>query len=187
MSKKLDIVVLVGSLRKSSLNRLLAREIAVLSPASLELEVVEIGAAPFYDEDLELDPPPAWTSLRSRIARADGVLFVSPEYNRSIPAVLKNAIDVLSRPYGKSALNGKPAAIITSSQGAMGGFGANHHLRQVLMCLNVRTLPTPEAYIGDAGNLFDEGGKLVKPKVAEFLTNFMLTFDEWVKMFRPCR
>lgn len=182
MSRQLDIAVLVGSLRKGSLNRLLAQEIAVLAPVSLNLQVLEIGDVEFFNDDLDSDPPASWVALRSRIARADGVLFISPEYNRSIPAVLKNAIDVLSRPYGQNALDGKPAAIITSSPGALGGFGANHHLRQVLMCLNVRTLPTPEAYIGDAANLFDEEGRLVNPQVAEFLTKFMCTFDEWVKM-----
>jgi chromate reductase len=187
MSKQFDIAVLVGSLRKHSLNRLLAQEVAVLSPASLALQLIEIGDVPLYNDDWDLDPPSAWVSLRSRIARADGVLFVSPEYNRSIPAALKNAIDVLSRPYGKNALDAKPAAIITTSPGALGGFGANHHLRQVLMCLNVRTLPTPEAYIGNAANLFDERGKLVEPNVSEFLTNFMLSFEEWVQALGPRR
>lgn len=142
-----DIAVLVGSLRKDSFNRKMARALAELAPPALKLEVVEIGHLPLYNQDDDANPPAAWTSFRERLNKADAVLFVTPEYNRSIQAPLKNAIDVGSRPYGKSMWNGKPGAIVSVSPGAIGAFGANHHLRQSLVFLNVPAMPQPEAYI----------------------------------------
>lgn len=131
------IAVIVGSLRKGSFNRKMAKALMKLSPDSLSLEIIEIGDLPLYDQDLDDNPPAAWTGFRERLKKFDGVLFVTPEYNRSVPGVLKNAIDVGSRPYGKNAWAGKPGAVVSVSPGAIGGFGANHHLRQSLVFLEI--------------------------------------------------
>ena len=182
MEKPLDVCVLVGSLRKASLNGMLANALISLAPSTLELEIVEIGQLPFYNEDLETDRPPApWTVFRRRVKAADAVLFVTPEYNRAVPAVLKNALDVGSRPYGSSLWNRKPGAVISSSPGAIGAFGANHHLRQSLVFLNVPTMQQPEAYLGHADTLFDEPGKLVNDSTGKFLQAFMQAFANWVE------
>ena len=182
MQKPLDVAVLIGSLRKQSYNRMLARALAGLASPALSLRIVEIDDLPFYNEDLEASTPASWQSLRQHIAKADAVLFLTPEYNRSVPAVLKNAVDVLSRPYGKSALTGKPAAVISSSIGAQGGFGANHHLRQSLVCLGVSTMAAPEAYIGGISALFDDQGNLQNDGTRAFLTKFMQSFEQWITM-----
>src|SRR5574342_136140 len=150
-----QVAVLVGSLRKESSSRKIARVLAALAPPSLKLELVEIGQLPLYDQDDEAVVPEPTAAFRRRIGAADAVLFVTPEYNRSVPGVLKNAIDVGSRPYGKSVWSGKPSAILSVSPGAIGGFGANHHLRQSLVFLDVPAMPQPEAYIGGAAKLFD--------------------------------
>ena len=154
-----DVAVLVGSLRRDSLNRKTALALARLAPEQLRLEIVEIGQLQLYDQDLDENPPASWTEFRERIGRAGGVLFVTPEYNRSVPAALKNAIDVGSRPYGASAWNGKPAGVVSVSPGAIGGFGANHHLRQSLVFLNMPVLQQPEAYLGGAGAFFRRRGR----------------------------
>jgi chromate reductase, NAD(P)H dehydrogenase (quinone) len=170
------VAVIVGSLRKGSYNRMMAHALAGVAPPSLELEIVEIGQLPLYNQDEDSDPPAAWTAFRQRIRAADAVLFVTPEYNRSVPGVLKNAIDVGSRPYGSNAWEGKPAAIVSVSPGAIGGFGANHHLRQSLVFLNIPPLQQPEAYIGGAAALFDSEGKLTNPGTSAFLKKFMEAF-----------
>jgi chromate reductase len=139
MDRPRDVAVLVGSLRQASISRRIAQALTLIAPASLALDLVELRDLPMYDEDLEADLPAAWRRLRERIARADALLFITPEYNRSIPGVLKNAIDVASRPYGASVWDGKPGAIVSLSPGGMGAFGANHHLRQSLVFLNWRT------------------------------------------------
>jgi chromate reductase len=142
-----------------SLNRKIAQALIALAPPSLKLEIVEIGELPLYNEDIDgATPPASYTTFRERIRRADAVLFVTPEYNRSVPAPMKNAIDVGSRPYGKSAWSGKPGAVVSGSPGAIGGFGANHHLRQSLVFLDVLCMQQPEAYLGGAGGFFDESG-----------------------------
>lgn len=134
MSFSRDVAVLVGSLRKESINRKLALALEKLAPASLRLEIVQIGDLPLYNQDLEdQGAPPSWVTFRDRIRAADAVLFITPEYNRSVPGVLKNALDVGSRPYGISAWNGKPGAVAGASPGVLGGFGAVHHLRQSLV------------------------------------------------------
>lgn len=175
------IAVLVGSLRKQSLNLKLAQALIALAPPGFQMEIIEIGQLPLYnpDED-ETDTPPAYTAFRERMKTFEGVLFVTPEYNRSVPAVLKNALDVGSRPYGKSIWSGKPGAVVSASPGAGGGFGANHHLRQSLVFLNVPAMQQPEAYIGGAGELFDDAGKLSKDSTREFLGKFMQAFAQWV-------
>lgn len=180
MNAKRDIAVLVGSLRKDSLNRKLAQTLIRLAPDRLQLELVEIRDLSFYDEDQEANTPAPWVAFRERIRRADGLIFVTPEYNRSVPGVLKNALDVGSRPYGQSVWNGKPGAVISVSPGALAGFGANHHLRQSLVCLNVPTLQTPEAYIGNAAKLFDSDGKVTSAGTLDFLKAFMQAYDRWV-------
>jgi chromate reductase len=177
------IAVMVGSLRKESLNRKMAKTLIALAPELLKLEIVEIGALPHYNQDLDDNPPApaAWTEFRERLMKFDGLLFVTPEYNRSVPGVLKNAIDVGSRPYGKSVWNRKPGAVMTLSPGAIGGFGANHHLRQSLVSLNVPTMQQPEAYIGNAGSIFDENGNLANDSVREFAAKFIRAFAAWVE------
>ena len=179
-----DVAVIVGSLRKGSYNRMMAHALEALAPPSLELEIVEIGALPLYNQDDDADPPAAWTAFRARVRPADAVLFVTPEYNRSVPAPLKNAIDVGSRPYGKSVWEGKPAAIVSVSPGAIGAFGANQHLRQSLVFLNMPPLQQPEAYIGGAASLFDAEGKLTNPGTADFLRKFMQAFAAWIEKIR---
>src|SRR3954467_5919742 len=181
MEKPMNVCVLVGSLRKASLNGMLANALMSLAPPSMKLEVVEIGQLPFFNQDLETDSTPAqWTTFRQRVKAADAVLFVTPEYNRSIPAPLKNALDLGSRPYGQSAWNGKPGAVVSASPGAVGGFGANHHLRQSLVFLNVPAMPQPEVYLGNADQLFDAQGKLANAATQEFLGSFLQAFESWV-------
>jgi chromate reductase, NAD(P)H dehydrogenase (quinone) len=177
-----NVAVLVGSLRKESFNRKLARAAIELAPPALKLDILEIGQLPLYNADLEADLPAAWVEFRQRLRAALAVLFVTPEYNRSVPGVLKNAIDVASRPKETSVVRGKPAAVISVSIGAIGGFGANHHLRQSLVFLNMPALPE-EAYIGQAASLFDEQGKLTKPDTREFVGKFLAAFDRWIDRF----
>jgi chromate reductase, NAD(P)H dehydrogenase (quinone) len=182
MEKPMNVCVLVGSLRKASLNRMLANALISLAPSSLKLDIVEIGQLPLYSEDLDAATPPvAWTAFRQRIKAADAVLFVTPEYNRSVPAALKNALDVGSRPYGGSVWDRKPGAVVSSSPGAIGAFGANHHLRQSLVFLNVPAMQQPEVYLGHADKLFDEHGKLVSDGTGKFLQQFMQAFANWVE------
>lgn len=181
MSKK--IAVLVGSLRKESLNRKMAYQLIKLAPQSLHLELIEIGDLPLYNSDLDDQgsPPDAWTRFREQMKQYQGVLFVTPEYNRSVPGALKNAIDVGSRPYGQSIWAKKPGAIISVSPGAIGGFGANHHLRQSLVFLDVPTLQQPETYIGQAGNLFNDKGEITNEDTRNFIKVFMETYAKWVE------
>ncbi len=174
------VLILVGSLRKASLSRQVAKALATLGEGSLQFEFLELGELAMYNQDLEEHPPAGWLRLRERVRAADAVLFVTPEYNRSLPAVLKNALDIGSRPYGKSAWAKKPAAVVSVSPGPMGAFGANHHLRQCLVFLDMPTLQQPEAYIGHATSLFDEGGALVDARSREFLGSVMSAFIEWI-------
>jgi chromate reductase, NAD(P)H dehydrogenase (quinone) len=148
MEQNIDVAVFVGSLRKASINRMVANALIALAPAELKLSTIEIGQLPLYNQDREENPPPQWIQLRERIKAATAVLFVTPEYNRSVPAALKNALDVGSRPYGMNAWSRKPGAVVSASPGAIGGFGANHPLRQSLVFLNVPAMPQPETYIG---------------------------------------
>lgn len=184
MSQVYTIAVVVGSLRKDSINRKVALALIALAPSSLKLNIVEIGDLPLYNEDIDTaTPPAAYTAFRQQISAADGVLFVSPEYNRSVPGVLKNAIDVGSRPYGKSAWAGKPGAVISASPGAVGGFGANHHLRQSMVFLNVPCMQQPEAYLSNAGTFFDAAGTLSE-QTKPFLQTFINAFAAWVELLR---
>jgi chromate reductase len=178
-----DIAMIVGSLRKESFNRKAAKVLINLAPPGLKLEIVEIGALALFNDDLEAEPPQEWTRFRERVRRADGVLFVTPEYNRSVPGVLKNAIDVASRPHGKSAWNGKPAGVVSVSTGAIGGFGSNHHLRQSLVFLNMPAMPQPEMYIGGAGKLFDDAGRLLNDSTREYFGKFLTAYAAWIERF----
>lgn len=178
MAKK--IAVLIGSLRKESYTRKIVMEMIKQSPASLAFEMVSIGQLPFYNEDQEANAPQEWIAFRKAISQADGILFATPEYNRSLPAALKNALDVGSRPYGKSVWSGKPAAVISVSPGAIGGFGANHHLRQSFVFLNILCMQQPEAYISNVTQLLNDDGSIKNSDTSVFLKKFMEEFSTWV-------
>ncbi|GCF92161.1 flavin reductase [Enterococcus florum] len=175
------IGIFVGSLRKDSYNKLVAKKFAELLPEGYEAKFIEIGNLPFYNEDLEVEGkvPEEWTRFREEVKSVDGVYFVSPEYNRSVPAVLKNALDVGSRPMGSSVWGGKPGLVVTVSPGGPGGFGANHHLRQSLVFLDVPTLQQPEAYIGGIMNLVDKDGNIADNTV-QF---FQMITDKYIQFF----
>ncbi|GAA2915883.1 NADPH-dependent FMN reductase [Enterococcus pseudoavium] len=179
MSKTIGI--LVGSLRKDSYNKIVAKQFAELLPEGFEAKFIEIGDLPFYNEDLEVEGsvPAAWTRLRKEVSEVDGLYFVTPEYNRSVPAALKNALDVGSRPMGSSVWGGKPGLVVTVSPGGPGGFGANHALRQSLVFLDVPTLQQPEAYIGGITKLVDNDGHIVEGTVKFFQT----ITDKYIEFF----
>jgi len=181
MSQK-QIGVLVGSLRAGSYCRAVANAAIELAPASLTLRMLEIGDLPLYNQDFDDNKtqPEAYARFRGEIASMDGFLFVTPEYNRSFPAALKNALDVASRPYGHNAWNGKPGAIISASIGAIGGQAANLALRQPMVFLNVPIMQQPEAYIGKVDSLLDEHGRLTNASTRKFLQTYMEAFERWV-------
>jgi chromate reductase len=177
-----DVAVIVGSLRKGSYTRQIAKLLISLAPPTLTPEIVEIGQLPMYNQDLETDAPPEqWVAFRERIRRADAVLFATPEYNRSMPAVIKNAIDVGSRPRQTSAWNGKPGAVVSVSTGAIGGFGANQHLRQSLVFINVQPMQQPEVYLSNVTTLLDEQGNLGKDDTKAFLRGFLEAFAKFIR------
>ena len=181
MPQARTVAVIVGSLRKDSATRKVARAIEALAPAHLRFDEVPIGDLALFNQDEEATPPPSYVAFRNRIRAADAVLFATPEYNRSVPGGLKNAIDVGSRPYGHSVWNGKPAAIVSVSPSAIGAFGANHHLRQSLVFLNMPILQQPEAYVGNAFTLFDENGELTNESTAGFLRGCAQTFADGIE------
>jgi chromate reductase len=176
------VAVIVGSLRRESFSRKIAHNLARLAPAHLTLGIVEIGDLPLYNEDAEREgPPAAWARFRAELGPADGVLFVTPEYNRSLPGALKNAIDVGSRPYGQSVWSKKPAAIVSVTPGALGAFGANHHLRQSAVFLDLPMMPQPEAYLAGVGKWFDDQGVIASEDTNRFLAAFMAAYADWVE------
>ena len=177
--KKINVAVLVGSLRRESLNLKMANALIEMAPESMSLELVDLSQIEMYNEDLDEKPPKAWTQFRSDIAGHDAVLFLTPEYNRSMPAVLKNAIDVGSRPSGQNVWNGKPGAIISVTPYTSGAFGANHHLRQALVYVNVPVMAQPEAYVSHAADLFGKDGKLTNPKTKTIMQTFLKAFETW--------
>jgi len=182
------IAIIVGSLRKDSLNRRVARSICSFAGDLLDCGIVEIGDLPLYNQDLDTDPPEQWTRFRQAIAAADGVLFCSPEYNRGIPGVLKNAIDVGSRPYGQSVFDKKPGAIVTASPGSIGGFGANHQIRQAAVFLNMPIMQQPEAYFGHVSDdSFDESGCLKDGPLKDLIMVIAGSFANWVDMIHTSR
>jgi chromate reductase, NAD(P)H dehydrogenase (quinone) len=176
------IAIIVGSLRKDSINRKVARSMCAIRGDNLDCGMVEIGDLPLYSQDRDSDPPEQWVRFRHAIGEADGVLFVSPEYNRGIPGVLKNAIDVGSRPYGQSVFDKKPAAIVTVSPGSIGGFGANHQIRQAAVFLNMPVMAQPEAYLGHVGDdAFDADGCLKDGPLKDLVTRLAHAFHDWVE------
>jgi chromate reductase, NAD(P)H dehydrogenase (quinone) len=176
------IAIIVGSLRKDSLNRKVARSICALRGDNLDCSMIEIGDLPLYNQDLDANPPEQWVRFREQVGAADGVLFCSPEYNRGIPGVLKNAIDVGSRPYGQSVFDKKPAAIVTASPGSIGGFGSNHQIRQAAVFLNMPVMAQPEAYLGHVSDdSFDESGCLKEGPLKELITTLAHAFSGWVE------
>jgi chromate reductase len=176
------IAILVGSLRRDSINRKVAGSICAIRGDDLECSMIEIGDLPLYNPDFDADPPEQWARFREQVAAADGVLFVSPEYNRGIPGVLKNAIDVGSRPYGESVFDKKPAAIVTASPGGIGGFGSNHQIRQAAVYLNMPIMAQPEAYLGNVSdNSFDESGCLNDGPLKDVITMLAHAFSGWVE------
>lgn len=179
------IAILLGSLRKESFSKKLAENVATMFPEGYEADFVEIGNLPLYNQDYddENNAPSEYTTFRNKMKEINAVLFVTPEYNRSVPAVLKNALDVGSRPYGASVWDGKPAAIISQSPGKLSAFGANHHLRQSLVFLNMPVVQQPEAYIGNVADLLDEKGKLKDEGTSKFLQSFVDTFVDLIKKY----
>jgi len=176
-----DIALIVGSLRKDSWTRKIGLALRDLGAAvKLKIEEVPIGTLPHYNQDLDPDNVPReWAEFRDRVRGVDAVLFATPEYNRSVPGVLKNAIDVGSRPYGKSVWSGKPAAVVSVTPGGLGAFGANHHLRQSLVFLDMPAMQQPEAYISNVAKAFDASGKLADEQ-RQFLQKFVEAFAKWV-------
>ena len=182
------IAILVGSLREGSINRKVARSICGLRGDNLDCSIIDIGNLPLYNQDHDANPPAEYVRFREQIAQADGVLFVSPEYNRGIPGVLKNAIDVGSRPYGQSVFDKKPAAIVTASPGSVGGFGANHQIRQAAVFLNMPVMQQPEAYLGGVSDsAFDESGCLQEGPLKEIIKGLAQAFHDWVEMILRSR
>jgi len=175
-----DVAVLVGSLRKESFNLKLAKAMQRLAPQNLKLQIIEIRDLPLYNEDLEASAPAAWSTFREQVRPTDAVLFVTPEYNRSGPGVLKNAIDVGSRPAGKSVWSGKPAAVMSVTPFKLGAFRANHALRQTFVFLDMPALQQPELYISNAAELLAEDGSLRNEDTKKLLTKFRTTFDAWI-------
>lgn len=182
------IAIIVGSLREGSINRKVASSICGLRGDNLDCSMIEIGDLPLYNQDLDTNPPEQWVRFRQEVGAADGVLFCSPEYNRGIPGVLKNAIDVGSRPYGQSVFDKKPAAIVTASPGSIGGFGANHQIRQAAVFLNMPVMMQPEAYLGHVSDdSFDESGCLKEGALKDLVTVLAHAFAGWVETIQRSR
>jgi chromate reductase len=180
---KHKVAIVVGSLRRDSINRKVARSICAFASEVLDCQIVEIRDLPLYDQDDDASPSPATVRFREQIAAADGVLFCTPEYNRGVPGVLKNAIDIGSRPYGQSVWDKKPAAIVSASPGGIGGFGSNHQLRQACVFLNMPVMQQPEAYLGHVTDAnFDADGRLVEGPFRELVLNLARAFADWVDL-----
>ena len=182
--EKLDVAILIGSLRADGFSARIARTLTGLAPKSMALRRLEIGHLPHFNQDEETAPPAPYGPFRQSVARADAVLFITPEFNRGLPGVLKNAVDVASRPWGKNSLDGKPAAVISLSVGALGGYGANHALRQSLVTLNMPVMAQPEAYLSNVSELFNAHGDLSHMGSLTFLRQFLAAFEIWVERNR---
>jgi NAD(P)H-dependent FMN reductase/ketosteroid isomerase-like protein len=187
MPGKYVVAVMVGSLRKDSFSRKVAHALIAQAPPSLECRFVEIGDLQLYNQDFDDSPPENWTNFRNSVKATNAVLFVTPEYNRSIPGVLKNAVDVASRPYGQSVLDGRPAGVVSVTPYKLGAFGANHAIRQTFVFLNMPVMQQPEAYVANAAELFDERGELKSPETSEFFSAFMHSFAQWVDKISAAR
>lgn len=174
-----QIAVVVGSLRKDSFNRKLASAIVKLAPSEFSFKQIQISDLPLYNQDDDMNPAESVKRLKAEIAASHGLLFVTPEYNRSMPGVLKNAIDHASRPYGQNVWAGKPAGVLGASVGVIGTAMAQQHLRNVLAYLDVPVLGQPEAFIHVKDGLFDENGN-IGPDSKNFLQNWMNRYAAWV-------
>jgi chromate reductase len=182
MTQQRQVAVIVGSLREGSFNRKVVHALEALAPDHLVFEEIGIGGLPLYNQDLDGDPPAEWIAFRDAIRPKDALLFATPEYNRSIPGVLKNAIDVGSRPYGRSVWAKKPGAVISASIGTYGGFGANHHLRQSCVFLDVPLMPQPEAYLSGVNEEhFGADGAVADERMKKLLVRFMAAYADWVE------
>jgi chromate reductase, NAD(P)H dehydrogenase (quinone) len=181
MASPHHIVVIVGSLRKESFTLKIANALAKLAPPALKLDVVTLNGISFFNQDLEANPPADWLSFREKIQKSAGVLFVTPEYNRSIPGALKNAIDVASRPYGKSSFLGKPVGIIANSPGPLGGIAAAKHLQNILPGICGPIMGQPETYLNGVGDAFDESGHLTKETLQKVLQQYLDAFAAFVE------
>ncbi|RWM08391.1 NAD(P)H-dependent oxidoreductase [Mesorhizobium sp.] len=182
----LQLAVLVGSLRAQSFSRKIAKALAARAPDSLRCRFIEIGELPLYNEDLDGDTPPAaWSTFRAAIRECDAVLFVTPEYNRSIPGCLKNALDVGSRPSGKSVFKGLPAGVVSVTPNKLGAFGANHAIRQTFVFLDMPVMQQPEAYVSNVAELLDTNGAVKNGDTAAFLETFMGALETWIRTVRP--
>ena len=174
------VAIIVGSLRKESFNRKVANEFIRLAPTNLTLEIVEIKDLTFFNEDIENNPPQSWTDFKMKLEDSDAFLFVSPEYNRTMPGVLKNAMEIGSRPPKQCSWTGKPGAVVTVSPGAIGGLGANLHIRNAALSLNIPMMHQPEAFIGGIKDRLLEDGKTVNEKTEKFLSDFLVAFEKWI-------
>lgn len=183
MAKTIGIIV--GSLRKASFSKKIAQELLTMAPAGFTFQLITLEDIPIYNQDFDdLDEvPPAYIIFRKTIKDLQGVIFVTPEYNRSMPAVLKNALDVGSRPYGKGVWGGKPAAVFSNAPGNLSGFGANHHLRQSLVFLDMYTMAQPEVYIANVHTCFDDAGKLKEASTRKFLQDAVDAYIKWFNKF----
>ena len=179
LTKKVSVIA--GSLRSESYSKKIAKLLTEIAPRPLELQILKIENLSFYNQDLDETPPLAWTEFRNQIRSSDAIIFVTPEYNRSIPGVLKNALDIASRPYGQNAFEKKAAGVISISIGALGGFGANHHLRQILVPLNMPTMPQPEVYLGEAKKYFSDSGSFISEPTRGLLIKFLSSFSDWIE------
>ena len=175
------IVVLVGSLRKESFTLKIANAMAKLAPASLKLDVTTLNGLSFFNQDLEANPPADWLALREKIQASNGVIIATPEYNRAIPGVLKNAIDVASRPYGKSSFLGKPIGIVSNSPGPLGGVSAAKTLQNIMPGISGPILGQPEAYLNGVGDAFDDKGELTKESLKTVLEQYLAAFAAFVE------
>ena len=182
------IAIVVGSLREGSINRKIARSICALRNDNLDCSIIDISRLPLYNQDFDDNPPEQWTAFREQISACDGVLFCTPEYNRGVPGVLKNAIDVGSRPYGHSVWHKKPAAIVSASPGSIGGFGANHQLRQACVFLDMPVMQQPEAYLSHVSDdSFDDDGKLREGPLQMLVEKLAHAFHDWVDVIIRAR
>jgi chromate reductase len=184
MDRKLKIAVLVGSLRENSLSQRIAKTLEELAQPTIDLVFPKIGDLPLYNEDLEKNVPRAWQRFRDEIRDVRAVIFVTPESNRSVPGPLKNAVDVGSRPLGHGAWTGKPAAVVSHSPGSMGGFGANHHLRQSLVFLDMFAIPQPEVYLSNSNKLFDAAGRMTNQNARALLEALLQKFETWIRQVK---
>jgi chromate reductase len=178
---QINVGIVIGSLRRGAYSRMAAKALIELAPATLNLHIVEILDLTLFNQDLEETPPLAWVEFREAIRPLDAVIFVAPEYNRSVPAPLKNAVDIGSRPPGHNVWDGKPAAVLSTSPGALGGISSNNHLHQSLAAVNMFTMAQPNVSLGSISKIFDEGGNLVDERTRKYLVSFLETFEKWIE------